>query len=1444
MLSVAQDLVNQLTPYQNELDLALDAATFLPLVGEQLADLPQFDTILQDSLPSIEADTQGMAINGHHALTVPLPSLARTFTFDLGLDAFLLVTTAGGVSAAINPSLTIGFDYQNGVVTLDADETALDIGFNLSLPNFQATMSFNGLLFTHAVDAGTNFQGDLGFHFDAGGGVTADFTGVAQVRMALTMSFVDPAQGASFNPTFHTTLDLDWGFGANNQLMTPIIELQNFSLDADSFLHGFLGDVVKSVQKFTKPIQPFIDMFETPVPIVSAFGSSETIGTLMLKGSGQSQVEQDRFELMVEIVKAVNTIDLSGGTAGAVIPFGTIKLTGDAQSQLPGAFGFDTSLVTGAIDDILNSPALQEVQDALETVGNYAGLTTSSGFKFPLLENPGPVIGAILTGQIETMFSFSTGRQHFELAPSIGVGIEDLFGVFLKAGMIFDANLSMGYDTAGLIKVVQDPSHDPAGLLHGFYFDNSIDAAAPPIPNHAPVRQTGLYLQGLMRLSGSVIATLSGGLYANIDVELVNTDTSPHVYLDSMLSNLSGNGKVFKLGGKVYASADISLTFPDPVGPDITLFHYNLAHDELLNFDPPPPPSFNVPVVVIDVTNQHTLLLDINKMSPGSVVTVQPFHDFTITSGGNYVGDGIRVDYPNEIDLFVERKNDLTTNYYNLIGLGGLVPDGASIQVTDPFRVFIDEGAPSPYPAQTKPGVLLVGGKNVAYKYSELSDGTKPNVLLVGGYGSNTLAGGTMTFGNFIPGDRIAQAKAHFADTTGYDGAGQSLINSVIDAAIAPTNPAGIIGATMTGSRGGLMLGGPGNNSFFAAGAGNYEMIGGAWVNSFNISPSFSGGPATYQIDGGPFGQSGLVVRVPFGEMAEFQNGTAADKYHPEFKSLDILSNAGLFTTAHGIQKVLATGFPGSTIVFGDTSELDIQFSVKGSATVKFAGTAASDDFEVGAQYDTMNYFGSQLSGRANGFFGTERHLASMWLRPYPSNSFPFDSAFPNVRVVPYDGKLTYVNPYYGYMWVPPVFTDVPYFYAVPQSGLFLYNYIAVNTGDPETSVILPVAWEPVGPILSYNFNNPLYTVTRTFGTNGRTQNISFEVDQVESSSIILDGRGASDDYDLDVGLGSFLDITIDDTDAATQNSLRTDFLDAGLLPHKATLTDNSLNLEFYTPSLFFVSSGVYNVAQAVRYTPTIFFGDNTDITLTSAFPFKQTIIDRPTAPQNATVLANGVYTGSGQLSIYSPVVAGELEQTGTFFERFNAPTVTVVPGDYDGNGVVGPEDYNFWRGKFGMAVPPGTMGDGNGNGVVDAADYVVWRNHLGAISPASGVGSASLNSEPAPVVFRASNELSTAAVTMDTQSSIVVSAQFELIGTRAAVTHAEPRWQVREPGLAAARRDDGLLAWLASRIERGRGNHAGLGAIEAINDAADGLPERRYDMFDTALETLLAGTV
>ena len=57
--------------------------------------------------------------------------------------------------------------------------------------------------------------------------------------------------------------------------------LDHFGLDADSFLHGVLGDVVSTIRKFTKPIEPFVDFLQTQVPIMGFFGKHETFAQLV-----------------------------------------------------------------------------------------------------------------------------------------------------------------------------------------------------------------------------------------------------------------------------------------------------------------------------------------------------------------------------------------------------------------------------------------------------------------------------------------------------------------------------------------------------------------------------------------------------------------------------------------------------------------------------------------------------------------------------------------------------------------------------------------------------------------------------------------------------------------------------------------------------------------------------------------------------------------------------------------------------------------------------------------------------------------------------------------------------------------------------------------------------------------------------------------------------------
>jgi cytochrome c peroxidase len=60
---------------------------------------------------------------------------------------------------------------------------------------------------------------------------------------------------------------------------------------------------------------------------------------------------------------------------------------------------------------------------------------------------------------------------------------------------------------------------------------------------------------------------------------------------------------------------------------------------------------------------------------------------------------------------------------------------------------------------------------------------------------------------------------------------------------------------------------------------------------------------------------------------------------------------------------------------------------------------------------------------------------------------------------------------------------------------------------------------------------------------------------------------------------------------------------------------------------------------------------------------------------------------------------------------KFSDPFIT-LPGDYNGDGEVGPEDYDVWRANYGDTML--LTADGNGDMIVDAADYTIWRNNFG----------------------------------------------------------------------------------------------------------------------------------
>jgi hypothetical protein len=85
-----------------------------------------------------------------------------------------------------------------------------------------------------------------------------------------------------------------------------------------------------------------------------------------------------------------------------------------------------------------------------------------------------------------------------------------------------------------------------------------------------------------------------------------------------------------------------------------------------------------------------------------------------------------------------------------------------------------------------------------------------------------------------------------------------------------------------------------------------------------------------------------------------------------------------------------------------------------------------------------------------------------------------------------------------------------------------------------------------------------------------------------------------------------------------------------------------------------------------------------------------------------------------------------------------------ILPGDYNGNGIVDAADYTVWRDHLGSVGMPGIPGDGddgsmtgNPDGIVDILDFLYWKFNYGTIGYGCGSGSvAAAVPEPASLAL------------------------------------------------------------------------------------------------------------
>src|SRR5258706_16354110 len=113
------------------------------------------------------------------------------------------------------------------------------------------------------------------------------------------------------------------------------VAFNNIGLDLGSFMSDFLRPLVKGIQSVTDPLQPFIDVFTAPIPVISDL-AGEPITLLDIAGLF-GEVDPRMIEAIADIITLINSIPTNVGE-NVILPFGSVVLVGDSG---PGSSSFN-----------------------------------------------------------------------------------------------------------------------------------------------------------------------------------------------------------------------------------------------------------------------------------------------------------------------------------------------------------------------------------------------------------------------------------------------------------------------------------------------------------------------------------------------------------------------------------------------------------------------------------------------------------------------------------------------------------------------------------------------------------------------------------------------------------------------------------------------------------------------------------------------------------------------------------------------------------------------------------------------------------------------------------------------------------------------------------------------------------------------------------------------
>ena len=428
-----------------------------------------------------------------------IASVSTPLATDIGLP--LLGLKVGG-----NADTKIGYDFKLGFGVdktkgffLDTAQDSLDLKLGVTTPNLSTDAGLGFLTFK-AKDAGTKFDGDFAIDLKSASPdkllflsdvtaigsnyqnlVDAKLKGDADVELNLGAT-----TGVKGLPSVSTDLSVKWNFNGLSSAdptkpgsfgNAPAIAFNHVTVDAGSAISDFIGPVLKEVKDVTEPLQPIIDIINSPLPVInlSLIQLAETFGF--------GSPDTDRFiKQLSDVITLVNSIPTNGDEVKIDLgsfSFGGNDIRTTLASNIPGL----SALGAAPANPLLTSSGV--TAGFINQLQKLAPEDNGLKLDFPILSDPNTAISLLLGKSGVDLFTFqpptlsdSFNKSYF--VPILGpLGVE--FG--LKADV--RAGIKIGYDSTGLSEF--KASGDASKLFDGFYASR---------PNGVGINGNNVYLYG------------------------------------------------------------------------------------------------------------------------------------------------------------------------------------------------------------------------------------------------------------------------------------------------------------------------------------------------------------------------------------------------------------------------------------------------------------------------------------------------------------------------------------------------------------------------------------------------------------------------------------------------------------------------------------------------------------------------------------------------------------------------------------------------------------------------------------------------------------------------------------------------------------------------------------------------------------------------------------